>query len=156
MRKKVILAIILVGIVFLCFNYEKRGYYIEQGYSFKEPKGWEKNYDLGTLAFFNEEDYIFFIRDELKGRSYNQYYDYVKTQIKESSSEMRVLEEKDEKSFHIIIVETKQENEVYIIKSAFKKGRNGVCFMISLKAPEKTFENVEPVFDSIYKSFKLR
>ncbi|MDD2473246.1 MAG: hypothetical protein PHR49_04580, partial [Methanoculleus sp.] len=31
----------------------KEGYYIEQGYSFKNPQSWEKTYELGPLAFLN-------------------------------------------------------------------------------------------------------
>ncbi|MDD2909784.1 MAG: hypothetical protein PHU74_02555 [Candidatus Pacebacteria bacterium] len=171
MKKRIILIILILLLGLICFyfgqNFDKvkEGYYIEQGYSFKNPQGWEKTYELGPLAFLNKNEnnynnpfksYIFFIKDELKGRSSEQYFDYIKTQVKNSSESIEILDEKEEGAFHVIFIKAMQNENNYVIGTALTKGIHDTYFVISFKTLESSLENTKPVFEEVYKTFKLR
>ena len=99
MKKNIILLLLIVVFGAVCFylgntfdfSKNKGDYYIEQGYSFKVPSNWTETDELGTTAFLNEEEdngdnpfksYIFFVKDDLLGRSPSQYFEYIKGNIK--------------------------------------------------------------------------
>lgn len=176
MKKNIILSFFIVLFGALCFylgsslningnNFEsKEGYFIEQGYSFKTPS-WAETEELGITAFLNENEdngenpfksYVFFIKDDLTGRTYEQYIDYIKTQVENSSEGVETVEEKDEENSHVLILKTNQEEVNYIIAMSFIKGLNDTIFVVSLNTLESRFEETKPVFEEIYKSFTLR
>jgi len=174
MKKNIILGFFILLFGALCFylgyslnedNFlSKEGYSIEQGYSFKTPS-WVETDELGITAFLNEDEdngenpfksYIFFIKDELSGRTYEQYIEYIKNQVQNSSENVELVEEKDGNGSHLLILKTTQEEVDYIIAMSFKKGINDTIFVVSLNTLSSRFEETKPVFEEIYKSFILR
>ncbi|NMB47303.1 hypothetical protein GYA01_00505 [Patescibacteria group bacterium] len=155
MKKKIVL---LGVVIFLstCFFICKNERFIEQGYSFEAPQDWEKTYETGVLTFLKGDDYIFFMKEELKGRSDSQYVDYIKAQIESSSESTEILEEKREGRFYVFYTRILQDEDNFIVGTALIKGLNDMYFVVSLKTYETTFENTKPVFEKVYKTFKLR
>ncbi len=173
MKKKILLIILVLIFGVLCFYFGRdlsfvddlEGYHIEQGYSFKIPTNWQKTEELGPLAFVNESEdngdnpfksYIFFIKDELKGRTSEQYFSYIKDQVKNSSQSMEILEEKDEGQFHIIYIKTVQNDVNYVVGTAFVKGVRDTYLVASLNTLESSLDKTKPTFEETYKTFKLR
>jgi len=173
MKKKITLIILILLFGTLCFLFGKdfnkienrTDFFVEQGYSFKIPQNWKQTDELGTVAFLNEQEengdnpfksYIFFLKDDLEGRSEEQYFDYIKTQVKNSSQDAEILEEKNEDSFHIIVMKTVQSDNNYVVGTAFKKGLNNTYWVISLNSLESNWQNVKPIFEETIKSFELR
>lgn len=172
MKKRIILIIMILIFGLLCFYFGRNlnmenmeGYYIEQGYSFKNPDNWNKTEELGPLAFVNNSEdngenpfksYIFFIKDDLKGRTSEQYFNYIKDQIKSSSESMEIIEEKNEGSSHIIYIKTVQNEVSYIVGTAFIKGIDDTYLVVSLNTLESNLDKTKLVFEKVYKSFRLR
>ena len=173
MKKNIILLIAIVIFGAVCFylgntfDFEANGedYYIEQGYSFKAPIGWTETDELGTTAFLNEvedngdnpfKSYIFFVKDNLMGRTPAQYFEYIKGNIKENSENVEVLEEKNDGNFHIIYLKTIQGDISYIVAMAFLPGVNDTYSIVSLNTLESNLDATRPIFEETYKSFSLR
>lgn len=172
MKKRIILFIMILIFGLLCFYFGRNsskinidGYYIEQGYSFKYPDNWKKAEELGPLAFVNDSEdngenpfksYIFFIKDELKGRTSEQYFNYIKDQVKSSSESIEIIEEKNEGSSHIIYIKTVQNEVSYIVGTAFIKGIDDTYLVVSLNTLESNLDKTKLVFEKVYKSFRLR
>lgn len=172
MKKKITLVILILVFGLLCFNFGQNlglinadDYYVEQGYSFKYPDNWDKTDELGPLAFVNNNEnngenpfksYIFFIKDELKGRTPEQYFTSIKDQIRSASEDMEIIEEKDENSSRVIYIKTVQNDVSYIVGTTFVKGINDTYLVVSLNTLESTFDETKPIFEEVYKSFKLR
>jgi len=173
MKKNIILLLLIVVFGAVCFylgntfdfSQNKGDYYIEQGYSFKVPSNWTETDELGTTAFLNEEEdngdnpfksYIFFVKDDLLGRSPSQYFEYIKGNIKENSENAEVLEEKEDGKFHVIYLKTVQNEINYIVGMAFLPGVNDTYSIISLNTLESGFDATKVVFEETYRSFELR
>ncbi|MDD4661684.1 MAG: hypothetical protein PHG24_00175 [Candidatus Pacebacteria bacterium] len=172
MKKNIILSLLILVFGAICFysgislNTLKvnDGYFLEQGYSFKTPV-WAQTDELGVTAFLNEEEdngenpfksYVFIVKDKLEGRSFEQYIEYIKTQVQNSSQSMEVIEEKDDGNSHVVFVKTTQDDVNYIIGMSFVKGLSDTCFIVSLNTIESSFELTKPVFEETYRSFTLR
>lgn len=171
--KKFLLILLILIFGFFCFLYgkdfnkteAKEGYFVEQGYSFKIPLNWKETTELGSLAFLNEEEdngenpfksYLFLLKDDLNGRSSEQYFNFIKTQIENSSETMEVVEEKDDGDIHVIAIKTFQEGYDYVIGMAFAKGKGDAYFVVSLNTLESRWEEMKPIFEETYKTLDLR
>ena len=167
--KSILLLVLIVIFGGLCLylgqNMNKEnlnGYFVEQGFSFEMPENWSQTYELGPFAILNQEEegdfksYVIFVRDDLNGRTLNQYFDYTKTKLDESLEEFEVLEEIDFDNVHTIKGKTTQEDINYIISIAFVEGINDTCWVLSLNTLEENFDTVNPIFENVFQTFNLR
>lgn len=167
----IVLVIIFGGACFYLgstFDFSKsnqEGYYVQQGYSFKIPQGWTETDELGTTAFLNEAEdngensfksYLFFVKDNLLGRTPEQYFEYIKSNIKENSESSEVLEEKDDGDFHVLYLKTAQGGVNYVVAMAFLPGIDDSFSIISLNTLEDKLESTKSIFEETYRTFKLR
>lgn len=175
LKKNLILILLIILYGFMCVflgvkinqsNYAvSDGYYFEEGLSFMVPEGWQKTTELGPLAFINmDEDngestfrsYIFFLSEELNGRTSEQYYNYIKSRVESVSENYELLEEKDENGKHIIVTKTDSEGASYVIAMAIAEGLADNYWVISLNTLEEDWPQLEPIFYETIDSFKLR
>jgi len=173
--KKIFTIVLIIIFGFLCIwlgytesqaddNSFKEGYFIKQGYSFKIPEGWSYDISLKTEAIIKEgaqdesgfSPYMVFLNDKLNGRTPEQFFNYVKSEIKNNVLEFEVIEEKDDGDFHILEIQAEKEGRNIAFKIAFIEGYDDNYWFITLNDTAENIGEDDKAFNEVYQSFELR
>lgn len=158
--KKFIAIILVIIFGFLCFYLGKAEdnnseFFIRQGYEFKIPEGWKSNsQDIFTKENGISFPYIMVLSEDLKGRTDEQFFNYIKSEFKNQLLDYELIEEKNEGKYHIIKVRGEQQGQKMKFEIAFLKGLDDKYWYIVLN--DDTDADNQKELQEIYKTFELR